>query len=97
MLNQILLTQVPIFFDEDAVHQCQDWLSVQRRSETRMDRLAKFRPVYERFTAATPVAVPLHDEFRGAWAAPWWMMELLSFGWFPVRRIDGRLRFRWKG
>lgn len=97
MLNQILLTQVPIFFDEDAVEKSRDWLVAYRRMESRMDRMVDLTPAYDRFTTPNPVTTPLHDEFSGAWAVPWWVMELLSFGWFPVRRIDGHLRFRWKG
>lgn len=98
MLNQIIVTRAPIFFDEDSVEKCKDWLVAQRRVESpAIDSLAGFSPVYDRFSAVTPVTTPLNDEFRGAWAVPWWVIEFFSFGWFPVRRIDGRLRFVWKG
>ncbi|KIO25633.1 hypothetical protein M407DRAFT_25010 [Tulasnella calospora MUT 4182] len=100
MLNQILQTQVPIFFNKNAILDSQQWLGAEelpKEDKPRIDVLAGFRPVYSRFTTKTPVRAPLHDEFRGNFAPIWWIIEVLSCGWFPVRRIEGHLHLYRKG
>ncbi|KIO25635.1 hypothetical protein M407DRAFT_25012 [Tulasnella calospora MUT 4182] len=100
MLNQILMTKVPIFFDTDAIKDSEQWLRAEiqpTKKKPRIDVLAGFQPVYSRFTAETPVRTSLNDEFRGNLAVLWWIIEVISCGWFPVRRIDGHLHLYRKG